>query len=311
MGRWVLFLINKVFHFAEFVPFLTELVAVIFFYISVALWCVVFKKALNDEFKSTGYTIFACVFISSPILSEILTYYTYNGICTAYGAAATVLAFLEGIRRENRHAWRCILLSGLLITIVAGCYESMIFVYATGVILVYILLCVSDKKQIYYMNLSRWLVCGMVSIVLLLIFRTVIVEILKLLFQFRKPVIFVGRYEILHDIVEDACLELNSEEFSRVRKLADNLDEHLKEKYYQNGYYCFAETPFLSVLKWGVDAFDTTNIEIWEMHGHSFIMEKDLEKYQEAQQYSDTMPTWPQDGFIQETENCIVVKLGN
>lgn len=161
------------------------------------------------------------------------------------------------------------------------------------------------------MNLSRWLVCGMVSIVLLLIFRTVIVEILKLLFQFRKPVIFVGRYEILHDIVEDACLELNSEEFSRVRKLADNLDEHLKEKYYQNGYYCFAETPFLSVLKWGVDAFDTTNIEIWEMHGHSFIMEKDLEKYQEAQQYSDTMPTWPQDGFIQETENCIVVKLGN
>lgn len=497
MGRWVLFLINKIFHFAEFAPFLTELAAVIFFCISVTLWCVVLKRVLKDEFSSIGYSIFACIFISSPILSEIFTYYTHNGICMAYGVTAmAVLAFLEGIKRNKKHAWRYILLSSLLITIAAGCYESMIFVYVTGVILVYILLCISDKKQRYCMKLLGWLVCGIVAIVLFWIFRSVIVESFKLIFQLEdkivalptrsiteieqwingdlhasdfimlckrfllkyyinaicylpiaafviaiivlilgggilcvrykehrillcvaavlilpvvlliiegettpyrasqyiplicgfsalllfvlietfvsnkwkkmiqamaaflmivcvynqctemnkwfyvdylkyedaknvmntiayeleknydvsKPVIFVGRYEIPHSIVEDACLELNSEEFSKVRKFADKLDEHLKEKYYQNGFYCFAETPFLSVLKWGVDAFDSTNIELFnflEMHGHSFVMEKDLEKYREAQEYSGTMQVWPQEGFIRETENYVVVKLGN
>ena len=497
MGRWVLFLINKIFHFAEFAPFLTELVAVIFFCISVTLWCAVFKRVLKDELKIIGYTIFACVFISSPILSEILTYYTHNGICMAYGIAAiAVLAFQEGIKRGKKCTCRYILLSSLFITIAAGCYESMIFVYVTGVILVYILLCVSDKKQNYCMNLLGWLVRGTVAIVLFWISRSVIVESIKLIFQLEdnivalptrsiteveqwingelhaadfimlckrfflkyyinaicylpvavfvtaiiililgggmlcvqykeprillcvtavlilpvvlliiegettpyrasqyiplicafsalllfvlietfasgkwkkmiqsmatfllivcvynqctemnkwfyvdylkyedaknvintiayeleknydvsKPVIFVGRYEIPHSIVEGACLELNSEDFFKVRKLADKLDEHLKEKYYQNGYYCFAETPFLSVLKWGVDAFDSTNIELFnflEMHGHSFVMEKELEKYREAREYTGTMPVWPRDGYIRETENYIVVKLGN
>lgn len=499
MGRWVLFLLNKLFHFAEFAPFLTELVAAIFFCISVTLWCIVFKRVLKDEFKSIGYTIFACVFISSPILSEILTYYTHNGICMAYGVTAiAVLTFLEAVKREKRHAWRYVLLSSVFVTIAAGCYESMIFVYVTGVILVYILLRVSDKKQSYCMNLLGWLLRGMIVMGLLLIFRSMIVESLKVIFQLEdkivtlptrsiaemgqwingelqatdfimlckrfvlkyyinsvcylpitlfviavmvfvlgglmlcvrykeplillcvgtvlvlpvvliiiegettpyrasqyiplicgfsallifvlidefvsgkmkkhmralatflmviciynqctemnkwfyvdylkyedaknvmntisyeiekkydvnKPVVFVGRYEIPHSIVEDACLELNSEKFSCVRKMADHLDEHLKEKYYQNGYYCFAETPFLSVLKWGVDAFDSTNIQIfnfWRMHGHTFIMEKDLDKYHEAREYaeSSSMPSWPQDGFIEEKENYIIVKLGN
>ena len=497
MGRWVLFLINKIFHFAEFAPFLTELVAVIFFCISVTLWCVVLKRVLKDEFKTIGYTIFACVLISSPILSEILTYYTHNGICMAYGVTAiAVLAFLEGIKRERRREWKYMLLSSLFITIAAGCYESMIFVYVTGVILVYILLCISDKKQMYCMNLLGCLVRGIAVMVLFWIFRTAIVETLKLIFRLEdrivalptrsitevgkwingqlhgadffmlckrfflkyyvnaicylpitafvtavivlvaggvmlcvrykeprillcvatvlilpmvliiiegvatpyrasqyiplicgfsalllfvlidifvlqrlkkivqamaiflmivcvynqctemnkwfyvdylkyedaknvmntiayelekdydvsKPVIFVGEYEIPHSIVEDACLKLNSEKFFKIGSLTDKVDEHLKEKYYQNGYYCFAETPFLSVLKWGIDAFDYTNIELfkfWEMHGHSFVMEKDLEKYHEAQQYSDTMPAWPKDGFIQEAEKYIVVKLGN
>lgn len=89
------------------------------------------------------------------------------------------------------------------------------------------------------------------------------------------------------------------------------------EKYYsQSGYgYFFSETPLISVIDWGVNAFDDTNVEFfkfWEMHGHSFVMETDLEKYEEAQQKMTElqMPSWPEEGYIVELEEYIIVNLG-
>ena len=75
-----------------------------------------------------------------------------------------------------------------------------------------------------------------------------------------------------------------------------------------------AETPYLSVLSWGINAFDLTNIELFkflEMHGHTFVMETDLARYYEAMDEAHTMPSWPKDGYIREMEEYIIVKLGD
>lgn len=131
-----------------------------------------------------------------------------------------------------------------------------------------------------------------------------------------KPVIFAGLYEAPDSIVQDARLPLDSEKFALVAKLADLLDVHLKEKYYHNGYYQFAEVPLYSVLSWGVISFEGTNQEMfrfWEMHGHSFLMETDAEKHREANAYAEEqdMPAWPREGSILEREEYIIVRLGD
>ena len=131
-----------------------------------------------------------------------------------------------------------------------------------------------------------------------------------------KPIIFVGSYDVPYSIVEGAGLSLDSKEFLRIRRIADRLDEYLKTKYYtEDGRYRIVETPYLSVIHWGINAFDQTNVELfrfWEMHGHSFRMETDLTKYEEAQEAArgEQMPSWPKDGFIRELQDYIIVKMG-
>lgn len=500
MGRWVLFLVNKVFRFAEFAPFVTEFIAVIFLILSVTIWCVAFKRILGDKIPVLGYTFFSCIFLSAPILSEICTYYTHNGICMAYGlAAAGAIAFVEGMKRDKKKRWRYTIASALFAATAAGCYESMVIVYIIGIVMMYLLLCKEGAGQQYHKGLTGWVLGGGASIAMLLTFRGLIVETIKIVFQLEeriltlptrglsealqwvdgtksrgeftmvlkrfflkyyingleyfpitmfviaaivlviyciiralrdrkplllicgaaillipwmllliearatpyrasqyvplvcgfavllladlihemakeklckilwyvavflmsvctfnqctemnkwiyvdylkyedakntmntiayeleksydtsKPVIFVGSYQVPDSILRDAGLKLNSEEFWRIRRIADRLDEHLKEKYYTpSGYYKMAETPYLSVLNWGLTAFDLTNVELFkflEMHGHTFVMEKDIEQYDKAQKQAKKlrMPSWPREGYIQETEEYIIVKLGD
>lgn len=469
MGRWTLFLINRVLRLAEFAPLVTEFVGVIFLIFSVTLWCVAFKRIQSSKLPLWAYTFFSCIFLSAPILSEICTYYTHNGICMAYGFAGLgAIAFAEGMKKDRKKRWRYTVISALWATIAAGCYESMVIVYIIGIIMIYLLLCKEDVGKKYDRGLWGWVIRGVIAMVILLTVRTLIVESIKILFSlednilvfdtrglsemlqwvdgsrgagefgmvvkryilkyyinalayfpitmfviaaavlimycmvqalrhktimfpvcggaillipglmmlieaqttpyrasqyiplvcgfavllltdllyellkgkaqkaagyvlvfllivctfnqctemnkwfyvdylkyedakntmntiaydlkknhdYSKPVIFVGSYEVPDSIVEDAGLKLHSEEFYRIRKLADRLDEHLKEKYYTlDGRYKLAETPYLSVLNWGINAFDLTNVELfnfWEMHGHSFRMETDLKQYEKA-----------------------------
>ena len=58
MGRWTLFLLNKVLRLAEFAPLITELIGVIFLILSVTLWCVAFKRIQSSKLPLWGYTFF-------------------------------------------------------------------------------------------------------------------------------------------------------------------------------------------------------------------------------------------------------------
>jgi len=88
MGRWVLFVINRLLQVGSFAPFVTEAVSVLLLMGSVTLWMEVFRRVLEERVEIWCYTFAACIFLSSPILSEVYTYYLHNGISLAYGFAA-------------------------------------------------------------------------------------------------------------------------------------------------------------------------------------------------------------------------------
>ena len=180
VGRWVLFLINKLFHIAEFAPFVTDLAGVMIFMAGVTVWCVLFRRVLGDTVPMYGYILFSCLFLSNPLISEVYTYYLHNGVAIGYLSCGISLCFLweslsgRGFGTDERAAAaqpsgektaegktaggktngkerKCKKKSllwmgsaaGLWVAI--GCYESFMIVYLVGVC---ILLCMARLAQI-------------------------------------------------------------------------------------------------------------------------------------------------------------------
>lgn len=141
VGRWVMFLINKAAHISDFAPFLTDLAGVLIFMAGVTVWCVLLKRIFLDKIPMYGYILFACLFLSNPLISEVYTYYLHNGVAAGYLFCGVSLCFfLEGcVRFGGKKAgfdgkpfllW---LGSALCLWVAMGCYESFMIVYLVGV----------------------------------------------------------------------------------------------------------------------------------------------------------------------------------
>lgn len=147
VGRWVLFLLNKVIALADYAPFLTDFVAVILLMVAVTVWCGLFYRILGDKIPDYGYYVFAGVMLSCPLLSEILTYFLHNGIGIGYLTTGMSLCFfyelieaLEACKHLQAKARVSMAASflGCVVTLVValGCYESFMIVWLVGVLLV-------------------------------------------------------------------------------------------------------------------------------------------------------------------------------
>jgi len=136
-------------------------------------------------------------------------------------------------------------------------------------------------------------------------------------YDISKPIVFRGAYVVPYSITEEAYLRFDSEEYRWICRLTDPIDPHLKEKYFSQNAYVFAESPVVSTLQWGVTAFDGTSqqlIEFWKMHGFdSFRCVTDLEMIEEAEQIrsAEQMPGYPKEGYIKETDEYIIVNLSD
>ncbi len=101
MGRWCLYMINKAVPLATN-PFFVEAVGLCLFCLSVSLWCVVFYRLFGDRLPVVVYTLFCCVMISSPMISEVVIWYLQDGIYLGYGVTALAVLFgMEALRGEE------------------------------------------------------------------------------------------------------------------------------------------------------------------------------------------------------------------
>lgn len=133
-------------------------------------------------------------------------------------------------------------------------------------------------------------------------------------YDLEKPIVFRGAYYVPYGIAKDAYLDFGSARYRWIRRIGDLIDPHLVEKYnVEGGYgYAFAETPVNSTLRWGATAFDGTGGELgnfMKMLGHDFKIETDLAKIEEAESRTNEMTHFPENGYIREFEEYIIVNF--
>lgn len=140
MGRWILYVLNKIIPIAEYNPFIVELLFLFFFFVSATLWVILLKRMIGDHVSEWAYVFFGCAFLAAPITSELVTYYLANGIFLGFGFTALAVwylwdAFETGISKGKRI--RKVIGSGLWLWLALGCYESFIVVYMVAICVCY------------------------------------------------------------------------------------------------------------------------------------------------------------------------------
>ncbi len=201
MGRWCLYLINKIIPL-DYNPFFVEAVGLMIFCLSVTVWCVVFRRLFQDRISIWGYLVFGGVMISSPILSEIIVWYLQNGLYAGYGVTALAVLFLMDALRENgdRKKRLCNLLfaTGLL-TVAVGFYESLMIVFLMAVVAVFLLVRVLDRRE-YIRKPLGWVLCVVGVTAGAMVFRSLIVKLITAVFHLegQKNILKSrGLYEVL------------------------------------------------------------------------------------------------------------------
>ena len=149
VGRWVLFLLNKVISLAEFVPFVTDFAAVLLLIVAAIVWSALFYSVFGEKIPVTGYAFFAAVFVSCPLISEVFTYFLHNGIAIGYLSCAVSLCFMRewqsSIRKQRKGsglgeklfcpAVTKLAAAAVFLWIAMGCYESFMILWLAGLLL--------------------------------------------------------------------------------------------------------------------------------------------------------------------------------
>lgn len=139
VGRWFLFLINKVFYIADFSPFLTDLAGVLILMAAVTVWCTLLYSVCRDRVPIWGYLFFSCIFLSCPLISEVYTYYLHNGVSIGYLLTGISLCFFRELAMNlsnRKKLWISGIGTAVFLFMALGCYESFMMVWLLGVFLV-------------------------------------------------------------------------------------------------------------------------------------------------------------------------------
>jgi len=137
-GRFGAILLDKIFRIYQFNPFFLDFCAVLCFFVSAMLFCIIFKDSSKNKLHPLTYTVFSCFMITYPLMSEIFCYMTASftiGICFLLTALALILINLF---MKNK-SWYLIAIPTFLLAIIISCYQSFGAVYVCGVFAILIL----------------------------------------------------------------------------------------------------------------------------------------------------------------------------
>ena len=187
VGRWVLFLLNKFLAFSEFLPFLTDFAAVVILALAAIVWSALFYSILGEKLPTVGYAFFAAVFLSSPLISEVFTYFLHNGIAIGYLCCGISLCCMREwqsvIRKPGKGAGirerlAClaitkIALAAVFLWIAMGCYESFMILWLAALMLLLLTERIVWGRQ--QKDIFATLMAGAVTALLAVILRSVMI----------------------------------------------------------------------------------------------------------------------------------------
>ena len=195
VGRWVLFLLNKVVALAEFVPFVTDFAAVVLLILAAIVWSALFYSVLGEKIPVIGYAFFGAVFISCPLISEVFTYFLHNGIAIGYlccGISLCCVREWQSSRRKMqkksgiRERVTClavpkIVAAAAFLWIAMGCYESFMILWLAGLMLLLLTERIALGRQ--EKDVFATLVAGAVTALLAIVLRSLMIVVVTKAFH--------------------------------------------------------------------------------------------------------------------------------
>lgn len=133
-------------------------------------------------------------------------------------------------------------------------------------------------------------------------------------YEVDKPVVFVGRRQLSHNIKQYTHMKYGSKDYKVLKLILTKLPFSitLPERYLDEYGYQYVESNGTSVINWGVYAFQDANSELLKFFAkNGYVFEQSTEEmFREGMREAVKMPSWPKEGSIIENENYILVKLG-
>lgn len=184
MGRWTLFLLNKVFPMEKFSPFMMEFIGTLLLCLGATLFAVLLRRLLKEKMGQMACTVFACAMVSNPIISEVWFFYLHNGVDLGYVLIALALwLFADGMEAVGRKKLLPYLESMLLTLLAVGCYESFLILYIVGILMVVFLKALAGTEALTLQKLLRTLTTGALLTVGAILLRSLVIELLTVSFQ--------------------------------------------------------------------------------------------------------------------------------
>ena len=188
VGRWTLFLINKIIHLTQFTPFIFDLLGLIILWISAALFCVLINRVARERVSLAGYVLFACFFLTCPLFSETDIYYLHN--CSDLGwllIALSLILSYDVINDPKKNIKQTVIKAVsamLLLWIAVGCYESFMFVFFTALLFILLFEAFLKKEKLRFKKLLFTVLYGVICIGCTIILRALICKLLEIVFRF-------------------------------------------------------------------------------------------------------------------------------
>lgn len=138
IGRFTLPVLARLLHFESTFPFAEPLFSLLLLIAAAIALCIVFKRVSGDKLHPAVYTIFACIFISYPLISEIWIYAMMNwSVALGYLLISIACLVMLDWIREKQKFWKLIV-AALIMAVVTSLYESLLTVYVCLVFLILI-----------------------------------------------------------------------------------------------------------------------------------------------------------------------------
>lgn len=219
-GRWVLFVLNKVFHIADFAPFITDFAAVLILMLAVTIWGTLFYHILGERISKWGYWLFSCIFLSCPLIAEVFTYYLHNGVAIGYLFCGFSLCLLKNgwdaaAQKQRASAAGCFSASAVTMVVAIGCYESLMIVWLVGLFMLLLSERLAGKRQNVLINILYGILVAFFAILL----RSIIIELVIALFglgEMRDEIVLRSVTELLGWVLEPGA---RAEFFMIVKRL--------------------------------------------------------------------------------------------
>ncbi len=185
-GRIVLPILEKILKIFNFYPFLVDFIAVLFFIFDILLYCSIFDVMSKNKIKPIAYTVFACIFISYPLIMEYFTFVPLGLSCAMAFAlvAISIILFNEClISKRLRFFFSSIFTLWMSISI----YESFAVVYIMAVLLIILIkILFSNKEKV---KLRKIIIYGLqfaIPLMIAVLFNIVLVKFALNIFHIKK-----------------------------------------------------------------------------------------------------------------------------